>query len=201
MKLAIKLLFFLILAIKPALGLAQTAPSPFNKAVGDKDYKLEKQAVTLDYSDVDIIDAPAFGGLIIFPKDRWKNWVARGIYTTLVNILLLILIASFPKSSEVNIIISYLLTGSSFTVSIWISFFGLLLFRLNAFSAGIFFLPSALIFLGFGYFFLLKTKKSDISLAEFKESFRKMEKAAHEDPRLISVPGFPSDWPEEDFLK
>ena len=167
----------------------------------EEDYTPEKKAVTLDYSQVDIFDRPDLGGMIILSKTRWKNWVARAVYISLINLLLIILIVSLPKDSEPNIIISYLLSGSSFMMSFWIFLCSILLFRLRETPSSIIFLAVAFILFVITYFLLLKIKKSDISLAELKESFQKLNKASAEDERLISVPGLPGDWPNEDFLK
>ncbi|MCG2726606.1 MAG: hypothetical protein L6420_10255 [Elusimicrobia bacterium] len=167
----------------------------------ENDYNIEKKAVTLDYSEVDIYDRPDLGGIIILSKTRWKNWVARAIYIVLINILLVILILSLPKNNEPNIIISYLISGSSFIMSFWIFLCSVLLFRLKAIPSAIIFLPVAFTFFAATYILLLKIKKSDISLTELKESFQKLNKTSSEDARLVSVSGLQGDWPDEDFVK
>lgn len=190
---------FLVLTL--VVSAAAQGKSQFEFSGDEKDYKIEKQAVTLDYSEVEIIDDPVQGGLIILRRDRWKNWVARGIYVLIVNVLLIILMASIPRNSDANLIICYLVAGASFSMNFWISFFGILLLRLKAFLSGTVFVPASLLFFVLTYFFILKVKKSDISLSELKESFKKLEQATKEDPRLVSVSGVPCDWPDEDFLK
>ena len=165
------------------------------------DYTIEKKAVTLDYSEVDIYDRPDLGGIIMLSKTRWKNWVARAIYIALINLLLLLLILSLPKNNEPNVIISYLISGASFIMSFWIFLCSVLLFRLNAIPSAVIFLPVAFIFFAATYIILLKVKKSDISLSELKESFQKLNETSSEDARLASVPGLPGDWPDEDFMK
>ncbi len=199
-----KIKFFLLLAvfILPASLVLGQENNAFNFQ-GDinEDYKIEKKAVNMDYSKVDIYDRPDLGGTIILSKTRWKNWVARAVYLALINLLLLLLIFTLPKDSEPNIIISYLLSGSNFIISFWIFLCSTLLFRLKAISSAVIFLPIAFLLAAAAYILLLKIKKSDISLSELKESFQKLNKTTNEDARLISVPGLPGDWPNEDFVK
>lgn len=199
----IKLILLLAVFILPVSNtLAQENNDVFNyQGEIEGDYTIEKKAVTMDYSQVDIYDRPDLGGIILLSKTRWKNWVARAIYIALVNLLLIILIVSLPKDSEPNIIISYLVSGSSFIMSFWVFLCSTLLFRLKAAPSAIIFLPVAFLFFAGTYFLLLRIKKSDISLTELKESFQKLNKTSSEDARLISVTGLPSDWPDEDFLK
>ncbi len=196
------LILLLAIFIFPALSSAAADNNAFNYHGNvQDDFKIEKKAVTMDYSKVDIYDRPDLGGMIILSKTRWKNWVARAVYIALINILLILLILSLPKDSEPNIIISYLISGSSFIMSFWIFLCSALLFRLKAIPSAIIFLPVAFLFFAGTYFILLRIKKSDISLSELKESFQKLNKTRNEDERLVSVPGLPGDWPDEDFMK
>ncbi len=198
----IKFILLLTIFLLPASSaLAQNNNDFDYKGTVGEEYNIEKKAVTLDYSQMDIYDRPDLGGIIILSKTRWKNWVARAVYITLINLLLIILILSLPKDSEPNIIISYLISGSSFIMSFWVFLCSVLLFRLKAIPSAIIFLPVAFLFFAGTYFLLLKIKKSDISLTELKESFQKLNKTSNEDTRLVSVPGLPGDWPDEDFVK
>ncbi|MBU2530586.1 MAG: hypothetical protein KKD35_06055 [Elusimicrobia bacterium] len=196
------LILLLAIFILPILNASAQNNNAFNyQGEVQADFKVEQKAVTLDYSKVVMYDRPDLGGLIMLSKTRWKNWVARAVYIGLVNILLLILIISLPKDSEPNIIISYLISGSSFIMSFWIFLCSLLLFRLKAIPSAIIFLPVAFLFFAGTYFLLLRIKRSDISLTELKESFQKLNKTSAEDSRLVSVSGLPGDWPDEDFIK
>jgi hypothetical protein len=198
----IKFILLLTIFLLPASSVLAQDNNAFDyKGTVGEDYNIEKKAVTLDYSQVDIYDRPDLGGIIILSKTRWKNWVARAVYITLINILFIILILSLPKDSEPNIIISYLISGSSFIMSFWVFLCSVLLFRLQAIPSAIIFLPVAFLFFAGTYFLLLKIKKSDISLTELKESFQNLNKTSNEDKRLVSVPGLPGDWPDEDFAK
>lgn len=198
----IKFILLLTIFILPVSNALCQNNNEFNyQGEINEDYTIEKKAVTMDYSQVDIYHRPDLGGTIILSKTRWKNWVARAIYIALVNLLIVLLIVSLPKDSEPNLIISYLLSGSSFIMSFWIFLCSVLLFRLKAIPSAIMFLPVAFIFFAGTYFLLLRIKKSDISLTELKESFQKLNKTSSEDARLASVPGLPGDWPDEDFLK
>ena len=198
----IKFILLLAIFILPASNSFANKDNAFNFQ-GDiaEEYNIEKKAVSMDYSQVDIFDRPDLGGMIMLSKTRWKNWVARAVYISLINLLLIILIVSLPKDSEPNIIISYLLSGSSFMMSFWIFLCSTIIFRLKAVQIAVIFLPVAFILSAVTYFLLLKIKKSDISLAELKESFQKLNKTNAEDERLISVQGIPGDWPNEDFVK
>ena len=198
----IKFILLLAIFILPASNSFANKDNAFNFQ-GDiaEEYNIEKKAVSMDYSQVDIFDRPDLGGMIMLSKTRWKNWVARAVYISLINLLLIILIVSLPKDSEPNIIISYLLSGSSFMMSFWIFLCSTIIFRLKAVQIAVIFLPVAFILSAVTYFLLLKIKKSDISLSELKESFQKLNKTNAEDERLISVPGIPGDWSNEDFVK
>ena len=198
----IKFILLLAIFILPVSNAVGNNDNAFNfQGEIAEEYNIEKKAVTMDYSQVDIYDRPDLGGMIILSKTRWKNWVARAVYIGLINLLFILLIVSLPKDNEPNIIISYLLSGSSFVMSFWMFSCSILLFRLREIPSSIIFLAVAFILFAITYFLLLKIKKSDISLAELKESFQKLNKTSAEDERLISVPGLPGDWPNEDFVK
>lgn len=160
--------------------------------------EIAARQVELQYEDAVIVEDP-MRGTIIVSKHRWKNWVARAVYLLLINIALIIIIISLPKNEEQNIMISYFLSGAGFTLAIWVLFCAILLVKWgNAASVMIF--PLSLVMFVMSYIVLMRIKKSDISLAEIRESFKKMAKAGNEDQRLASVYGKPGDWPDEDFM-
>ncbi len=161
--------------------------------------KIKKFAVEATYDDAEIINDPIYGTLVL-SKHRWRSWVARAIYLTLVNIALLAIILSLSRTEEYNIIIGYVLSGISETLSLWVLLCAMLVFELKA-GAWLYLVPVSAATAAAGYVVLMKIKKSDISLSELKESFQKMRFAASEDPRLASVSGAPGNWPDQDFLK
>lgn len=155
--------------------------------------------IELEYEDAVVVEDP-MRGTIVVSKHRWKNWVARAIYLLLINIALTIIIISLPKNEEHNILISYFLSGSGFTLAIWVFFCALLLVKWGHAAAMMIF-PLSLLMFAMSYIVLMKVKKSDISLAEIRDSFKKMANTRNEDHRLASVYGKPGDWPDEDFIK
>jgi hypothetical protein len=161
--------------------------------------KVQQSAAETTYVDAEIVNHPIYGTIVI-SKSRWKNWGTRALYLTLINIALLIIIISIPKTYEYALIVSYVLMGMSSAVSLWTFLCAVLLFQLNTtlWAAA---LPASLVTGGIGYFLLMRVKRSDVSLSELKESFKKMSAASREDPRLVSVEGLPGDWPAEDFIR
>lgn len=161
--------------------------------------KIQKPAAETTYVDAEIVNHSVYGTIII-SKYRWKNWVYRSLYLTLINIALLVIILSLARNEEHNLIISYALSGMSHAVSFWTFLCAVLLFQLKA-SAWLYVLPvSAATWLA-GVVVLVRIKRSDVSLSELKESFQKMNAASREDARLASIEGSPGDWPNEDFIK
>jgi hypothetical protein len=195
------------------LALAALLPAPAAAQLGSRaeeqtfDYdpgaveaeKVKKAAAEVTFEDAEIVNHPVYG-TIVLSKYRWRNWVTRALYLTLINIALLAIILAMPRSDEVNIIVGYTLCGVSMTVSFWIALCAVLIFMLKA-AAWTYVLPVGLVSGAVGYLVLMRIKKSDISLTELKESFQKMNAPSTEDPRLSSVPGTPGDWPGEDFLR
>lgn len=202
------LLLLAALALAPAL-----CPAPAGAQLGSRpeeqvfDYdpgaektaKLQKFSAEVTYEDAEAVTHPVYGTYMV-SKFRWKNWVTRALYLTLVNIGLIAVLLSLSKTEEYTLVISYVLAGMSATLSFWAFLCAVLIYKLNS-NAWLYVLPAALVTGGAGYLALLKIKKSDISLSELKESFQKMRAANNEDPRLASVPGSPGDWPNEDFIK
>lgn len=203
-----------LLASFLALGAAALAPAgasaqmdraaseqtfDYNPSEGESSPAIQQATVETTYEDAELIEHPVYGTLML-SKSRWKNWVARALYLTALNIAMLVIILSFSKTEEHNIIISYVLCGASMTVSFWVFLCAVLLAMLNS-AAWTYIGPVSLITWAAGYFVLLKVKKYDISLTELKESFQKLRAAEHEDPRLLSVDGSPGDWPGDDFIK
>lgn len=203
-----KLLLAAALALAPAL-----CPAPAAAQLGSRpeeqsfDYdpgaeqaaKVVQPAAETTYEDAEIVNHPIYGTIVI-SKSRWKNWGTRALYLTLINIALLVIIISIPKIYEYSIIVSYILMGMSAAVSFWTFLCAVLLFQLNA-ALWAAVLPASLVTGLIGYVVLMRIKRSDISLAELKESFKKMSATSQEDPRLASVEGAPGDWPGEDFIR
>lgn len=172
----------------------------FDYDPGEKDAgKIVRAAAETTYEDATLVNHPIYGTYMV-SKYRWKNWVTRALYLTLINIALLVIIISLGRTEEYTIIIGYALCGLSATLSFWVFLCAVLVATLGA-SAWLYVLPVSLILAALSYLVLMKIKKSDISLAELKESFQKMHAASNEDPRLASVSGAPGDWPNQDFLK
>lgn len=171
----------------------------YNPAAGENTPAIQQSIAETTYEDAELIEHPVYGTLML-SKSRWKNWVARALYLTVINIALMVIILSFSKTEEYNIVISYVLCGASLTVSFWVFLCAVLLAQLNS-AAWTYIGPVSLLTGAAGYFITLKVKKYDVSLAELKESFQKLRAAEHEDPRLISVDGSPGDWPGDDFIR
>lgn len=165
----------------------------------EKAGKIQQSVVETTYEDAEVINHPIYG-TIILSKHRWRNWVTRSLYLTLVNIALLAIILSLSRTEEYSLIIGYILTGISATLSFWVFLCAVLIIMLKA-TAWIYVMPTSLVTAAAGYIVLMRLKKSDISLSELKESFQKMRSTANEDPRLVSISGAPGDWPDEDFIK
>ncbi|MBI4655792.1 MAG: hypothetical protein HY746_03480 [Elusimicrobia bacterium] len=186
----------------PAEALAQAGESPFADPAGQNvpQTVFAEQAVTTEYPDAEMIDDPV-RGLIILSKDRWKSWIIRSVYLFMINLVILIIIASIPKSESYNLTASYFLSGAAFLMSYWILLCSTYLFRAGktAWAGGVFFASLAL-FAG-SYLILMKIKKSDISIESIKLSFQKMKETTKEDPRLFPIPGYPGDWPSQDFVR
>ncbi len=164
-----------------------------------KEVKIQQFAAVTTYEDAEIINSPVYGTYRV-SKYRWKNWVTRSLYLTLINIALLAIILSLSKSEEYNLIVSYVLSGSSLAVSFWTFLCAMLIMMLKS-SAWLYVLPVSAATGAAGYVVLMKIKRSDVSLTELKESFKKLSAVSKEDQRLASVEGSPGDWPNEDFIK
>ncbi|MDQ7773707.1 MAG: hypothetical protein RDU13_09295 [Elusimicrobiales bacterium] len=198
-------LFLLLLAGAAAL---QAAPRerrlgealPAVQEIDPEAVEIAAKQIEMDYEDSIMIEDP-MRGTVIVSKHRWKNWVARAVYLMLFNIALTIIILSLPKNEEQNILISYFLSGAGFTLAVWVLFCALLLVKLKSATSAMIF-PLSLAMFVISYVVLMKIKKSDVSLAEIRESFQKMASGSgSEDQRLASVHGKPGDWPDEDFIK
>ncbi|OIN99053.1 MAG: hypothetical protein COX65_06655 [Elusimicrobia bacterium CG_4_10_14_0_2_um_filter_56_8] len=202
------LIFFLSLAVAGAF-----CPSPvfcqantraeeqsfdYNPDAGETP-KIQQFAAETTYEDAVLVNHPIYGA-IMFSKYRWKSWVTRSLYLTLINIALIAVMLSLSKNEEYNLIVAYVLSGASFALSIWTFFCAILIMMLHS-NAWVYVLPISAATCGAGYIVLMKIKKSDISLTELKESFKKMGAASNEDLRLVSVQGTPGDWPDQDFIK
>ncbi len=161
--------------------------------------QIAKEMVSVDYGDAELINDPV-QGVFMVSKSRWKNWVARAVYLLIMDIALILILLSLPRNEEYNIIIAYTLSGASAILSFWVFLCAWLLLRLGA-SAWMLILPLSLAMAAVTYVMLMKIKRSDVSLTELKESFRKLSDLSNMDSRLISIDGQPGDWPNQDFLK
>ena len=189
----------------PAPGGAQVGSSKeeqtfdYDPGAGKETPKIQESAAETTYEDAEIINHPIYG-TIILSKHRWKSWVARALYLALINIALIAITLSLSRAEEYALIVSYMLSGANFTLSFWVFLCAVLLFQLNS-NSWLYVLPVSFVMAVISYVVLLKTKRSDVSMSELKESFKKMRANSHEDPRLISVDGSPGDWQNEDFIR
>ena len=161
--------------------------------------QINQGSVSVEYADAELINDPV-RGVFMVSKSRWKNWVARAVYLLIMDVALMFILLSVPKNEEHNIIIAYVLSGSSAILSFWVFLCAWLLFRLHA-AAWLMILPLSLVMATVTYVVLMKIKRSDVSLTELKESFQKMSALDNEDQRLVSMEGEPGDWPDTDFVK
>ena len=162
--------------------------------------QIEKETVSVDYGDAELVTDDQLRGVYMLSRSRWKSWVERAVYLLIMDIGLLVILLSLPKSDEHNIIIAYVLSGSSAILSFWVFLCAVLLFRLHA-AAWLMILPLSLVMATVAYIVLMKIKRYDVSLAELKESFQKMSALSNEDSRLVSMEGQPGDWPDKDFIR
>ncbi|MDD5210732.1 MAG: hypothetical protein PHV36_15200 [Elusimicrobiales bacterium] len=187
----------------PARAQANTSLSEqtfdYNPDAGKEMPEIQQSIAETTFEDAEMINHPVYGTTML-SKHRWKNWVTRALYLALINIALIAITLSMARTSEYNLIISYILSGASFTLSFWTFLCAVLVFQLKS-SAWIYILPVSAVTAGVGYLVLMKIKRSDVSFTELKESFQKMRSAAVEDSRLTSVDGAPGDWPDDDFVR
>ncbi|PIU18676.1 MAG: hypothetical protein COT18_09985 [Elusimicrobia bacterium CG08_land_8_20_14_0_20_59_10] len=149
--------------------------------------------------EVIVIKHPRLG-IILRSRNRWKSWVERALYLTLLNIALAAILASLPKNDEYTLIISYFVSGISLVLGFWIFLCAVLLFMMKS-PAGLYVLPVALVLEAVTYILLMRIKRADVSLAELKDCFKSRTGGAGTDERLSSVEGAPGDWLEDDFLR
>lgn len=171
----------------------------YDPGAGKETPQIQQYAAETTFEDAVMVNHPIYG-TIMFSKYRWRNWVTRALYLTLINIALMAIILSLSKTEEYNIIVAYVLSGASAAVSFWTLLCAVLIFQLES-NAWLYVLPVSAVTGAVGYVVLMKISKSDVSFTELKESFKKMSAASHEDQRLLSVDGAPSDWPGEDFIR
>ena len=158
-----------------------------------------KPMVEVSLEDVNVTNDPVYG-IIVTSKHRWRDWVERSLYLTLLAIAILAITASLSTKDEATLIIAYFLSGVSFTLALWISFCSLLLFELKS-AAGLYILPVSVVLGAITYFLLMRIKKADVSLSELKDSFKGPTGGEGSDQRLASIDGSPGDWQEEDFIR
>lgn len=200
-------LFLAALALAWAGGLPAAAQFDTDKTQQSFDYtpggeeapQLQKEAVSVDYSDAELVNDPVRGSYMV-SKNRWKSWVERAVYLLIMDVALMVILLSLPKDEEYNIVIAYLLSGSSAALSFWVLLCAWLLFRLHS-NAWLMILPLSLIMAAATYVVLMRIKRSDVSLSELKESFQKMSALGNDDRRLASVEGHPGDWSDKDFIR
>jgi len=152
--------------------------------------------------NAEIIDHPVYG-VIVVSKDRWKNWVFRFLVVIMVYLSVISVVLGMEKSSEIGFMISYILCGSLFSISVWCGLSGWMLMRLNNYTYGWSFIGvSFLMFVG-SYLSLLRVKNYDISYIKIKEELKKiseMKEVSKEDKRLVAVSGEVGEWEEEDII-
>ncbi|MFA6434333.1 MAG: hypothetical protein WCW52_06525 [Elusimicrobiales bacterium] len=170
----------------------------YTPAAGETEL-VPKEIVSVDYVDAEMVNDPVLGVFMV-SKSRWKNWAARAGYLVMLDLALMVILFSLPRNEEHNIIIAYTLSGVSAALSFWVFLCAWLLLRLHA-SAWMIVLPLSLAMAAAAYIVLMKIKRSDVSLTELKESFRKMSDLSNQDARLASVEGRPGDWPNQDFIR
>jgi hypothetical protein len=171
----------------------------YNPDSTDTVVPIQKERITIDYSDAEIVNDPAQGSYLV-SKNRWKNWVARATYLLFVYLAFMVIILSLPKSEEYNLIIAYMLSGANAVLSFWVFLCAWLLFRLGS-AAWMGILPLSLAMGAAAYMVLMRIKRMDISLTELKESFQRLRSLSSADKRLDSVEEGPGDWPDVDFVK
>lgn len=199
-KIAIKIIFSffvlnIFLSLTPDLAFAENSVNRSNS---------REETVEVEWGDrAEIIDHPVYG-VIVLSKDRWKNWVFRSLIIIMVYLSLLIVILSIPKTSELNLIVAYILSGSAFVVSFWETLSGWMLTRLNSYKYGWSFILISIPMYLASYFAVIRVKKNDISYSQIKEEFKKMQQLnadSYEDSRLLPISGVPGDWEDEDFVR
>lgn len=199
-KITIKIVFCFLslnifLSLTPNFAFSENS---FNKSAYKED------AVEIEWGDrAEIIDHPVYG-VIVLSKDRWKNWVFRSLIIIMAYLSLLIVILSIPKTSELNLIVAYILSGSAFVVSFWETLSGWMLTRLNSYKYGWSFILISIPMYLASYFAVIRVKKNDISYSQIKEEFKKMQQLkadSYEDRRLLPISGVPGDWEDEDFIR
>ncbi|HBA60355.1 MAG TPA: hypothetical protein DCZ92_05990 [Elusimicrobia bacterium] len=139
-------------------------------------------------------------GVVITSKNRWKSWLERTLYITLLNIAIAAILASLPKNDEYSLIISYFVSGISLVLSFWIFLCAILLFTLKS-ASGLYALPVSAVMGAVTYYLLMRIKRADVSLSELKDSFKNSAGGSGSDQRLASIDGAPGDWQEQDFMK
>ncbi|MEW6013063.1 MAG: hypothetical protein AB1602_06660 [Elusimicrobiota bacterium] len=199
-KITIKIIFSffvlnIFLSLTPDFALAENSVTRSNS---------KEETVEVEWGDrAEIIDHPVYG-VIVLSKDRWKNWVFRSLIIIMAYLSLLIVILSIPKTSELNLIVAYILSGSAFVVSFWETLSGWMLTRLNSYKYGWSFILISIPMYLASYFAVIRVKKNDISYSQIKEEFKKMQQLnadSYEDSRLLPISGVPGDWEDEDFVR
>jgi len=173
----------------------------FSQVITTSTYKGEIIEIEWD-KNAEIIDHPVYG-VIVLSKDRWKNWVFRSLVIIMIYLSMISVVLAMGKTSELGFAVSYILSGSLFSISIWLGLSGWMLMRLNSYSYGWSFVGvSVLMFVG-SYLSLLKIKNYDISYIKIQEELKKineMKNATVEDKRLVAINGEAGEWEEEDII-
>ena len=134
----------LLLTVLSICAAAALSPAPAAAQLGAEgqsfDYNPDKDKTTPEVKtgaiettydeDAELVDSPMYGTLVL-SKNRWKNWVARALYLTVINIALILMVSFLSKSDERNLIIAHVVAGASFAISFWIFLCALLLMKLN----------------------------------------------------------------------
>jgi hypothetical protein len=193
-------LFFILAPEVPAQYGSQKEQQAFDYSPNPADSpQLPEKTISADYADAELVN-DSIQGVFVVSKHRWKNWTARAVYILILDLALMVILLTLPKTEEFNILIAYVIAGASAVLSFWVLLCAWLLFMLNA-SAWLAVLPLSLAMAAGTHAALMKIKRTDVSLTELKKSFQTTGVLAKEDPRLASIEGAPGNWSEEDFLK
>lgn len=162
-----------------------------------------QNTIDIEWENAQIIDHPVYGVLIL-SKDRWKNWVFRSLVVIMIYISIFSILLALPKTSDLNFAASYILCGSLFVVSFWLTLCGWMLIRLDSYKYGWSFIVVSLPMYVGSYLITIMIRNKDISYEKIKDEIRKIkeeEMKNYEDPRLYAISGSYGEWEDEDFIR
>lgn len=141
-------------------------------------------------------------GMVAYRSDRWKTWFARSGAICAANLLLLTLLWFIPKKTEPDIIFSYVISGITFVLAIWVCLSGMLLARWKILpSAAAFIAGGALTWTCWKMLGMIKGLDEIITTAGQAAVLRNLEKSPKEDTRLAAVSGACGEWPDMDIWR